>query len=135
MARKANSTAKANKKVLQKQFDNIDLQPKSLEVLPPVPNGAVQVSPGHPWAKIHSSHTLITTHKYAACYKCGKKAASNCNMKAECTGRRTKAGESNIKLMTHGRNPVPNKPWPLDEAPGDAIFPCYRLVIALRDDE
>ena len=96
VARQANSTAKANKQVLHKRFDKIDLQPKSLEVLPPDPNGAARVPQGHPWAKIHKSHELIVTHKYAACYKCGRKTATNCNMKTACSGQRTKVGDTNI---------------------------------------
>ena len=86
MARQANSIAKANKKVLQTKFDKVDLLPKSLEVLPPDPRGVARVPHGHPWAKIHESHVLIVTHNYAACYRCGKKTATNCNMKGICNG-------------------------------------------------
>ena len=135
VARQANGIAKANKKVLQKKFDKIDLQPKSLEVLPPDPKGVARVPHGHPWAKIHKSHVLIVTHKYAACYRCGRKAATNCNMKEACTGHRSKAGEKNIRLMTHGRNPVPGKAWPPDDAPHNMVFPCFRLLIVPRGDE
>ena len=135
VARKAKCKAKADKRILQSRFDKIDKQPKKLEELPPCPDGVVQVSPGHPWAKIHNTHALIMTHKYAACYRCGKKAASHCNMQDKCKGSRSKAGDNNIRLLTHGRNPVPSKPWPIDNAPSDATFPCHRLILALREND
>ena len=89
---------------------------------------------GHPWAKVHESHVLIVTHNYAACYHCGQKTATNCNMKGFCRGYRKAAGEENIRLMTHGRNPAPGKVWPPDGAPHDMIFPCYKLTVIPRED-
>ena len=90
VARQAGTISKANQRVLQAAYDNIDTQPRDLKVLPYDPIGVARVPPEHPWAKIHASHELIVVHNYAACHRCGIRSSTNCTMKLDCRGYRKK---------------------------------------------
>ena len=75
---------------------------------------------------------MIVTHRYAACYTCGKVSGRNNTLHKVCNGERTKAANTTVNKLLSGNNPY-NQPWRPDGMPRKHSFRCYRLQIDIRD--
>ena len=133
IAREAKVIKRSNGKILLKKFKQATTN-KCINIneIPVNPHGHFSVPDSHGWAHIHDSHKMVVTHRYAACFTCGKISSKNKTHHKPCQGHRTKKGNQAMNRLLHGRNPY-SHPWKPDNAPTQRTYKCYKLQVSIRD--
>ena len=79
---------------------------------------------------------MVVTHRYAACFTCGKMSSKNNTLNNAYNGQLTNAANAAVNKLLTGNN-LYNQPWRPDGQLKNAKSKCFRLQIDIRstDDE